>query len=97
MVSGVNTCHQPFLTLQNYWAELCFLQPAQRAPLPGSPGLAGAGSTCLQAWRGLWGEGLMSLKAQASNFCPKPQTKAVFLDRGQEWGAAALAALQPPV
>lgn len=36
MVSGVNTCHQPFLTLQNYWAELCFLQPAQQVPLPGS-------------------------------------------------------------
>lgn len=36
MASGVNTCHQPFLTLQNYWAELCFLQPAQQVPLPGS-------------------------------------------------------------
>lgn len=34
MASGVNTCHQPFLTLQNHCAELCFLQPAQRVPLP---------------------------------------------------------------
>lgn len=122
MAWGVNTCHQPFLTLHNYWAELCFLQPAQRVPLPLCLTVpAGAASTCLWSWRGTGaaepqGTSLKFL-SQASNFCPKPQIsipslkflpqapnfypkpqiKAVLPDRGQEWGAAALAALQPPV
>lgn len=93
MVSGVNTCHQPFLTLQNYWAELCFLQPAQQVPLPGSLQELQHLSAVLE---GAVGKGLPSLKAQTSNSCPEPQTKAVLPDRGQEWGAAAPAALQPP-
>lgn len=33
---------------------------------------------------GLWAEGLPSLKAQTSNFCPISQIKAVLLDRGQD-------------
>lgn len=97
MAPGVNTCHQPFLTLQIYCAELCFLQPAQRVPRPRLTVAAGAGSTCLRPWRGLWGQGLLSPEAQGSDFCPKPQSRAVLLDRGQERGAAALAALQPPI
>lgn len=70
---GVNTCHQPFLTLHNYWAELCFLQPAQRVPLP--PCLtvpAGAASTCLWSWRGTGAAEPQGTR----NFCLKPQISA---------------------
>lgn len=81
---GVNRCHQPCLTLQNYWAELCFLQAAQPVPRPGALWLQE-----LAAPGGAVGTGAAEGHQPQ---IPVPSLKPNLLDRGQEWGAAALQA-----